>query len=159
MMQQSGLFTAIRGPDGLHKNHISKVLLRWYRRCILLSVFDRCVLKDPYDPRGGSFTGPCVGMTIDEALNEYIRTLDEVPHHFQLHFMHGAEILGYQHPDPEIRAWWLLTYRRLVADAHLRPELEEEFHQRLSDDFHQWRRREVVTSDNVGVPPQAPGAL
>jgi len=36
---------------------------------------------------------------IDKALKEYLYSVDEVPHHFHLHLMHAAEILGYKHPD------------------------------------------------------------
>lgn len=57
-MQQSVLLSAIRGMDGLPKLHAAKKLLKWYRRCILLSAFDRRALTDPFEPGGGSFTGP-----------------------------------------------------------------------------------------------------
>ena len=59
MMQQSILLTATRAPDGLRKTHPVKTLCRYLRRCYLLSAFDNCILEDPYDPRGGSFMGPC----------------------------------------------------------------------------------------------------
>src|SRR5262245_28467293 len=36
-MQQTVLLTAIRGPDGIAKYSSVKLLLRWYRRCVLLS--------------------------------------------------------------------------------------------------------------------------
>lgn len=58
MMQQTVLLTAIRGPDGLPKYGPVKSLLRWYRRCILLSAIDGKILNNPYDENGGSFTGP-----------------------------------------------------------------------------------------------------
>ena len=44
MMQQSVLIAAVRGPDGIAKNHVAKLLLRWYRRCILKSAFDQAVI-------------------------------------------------------------------------------------------------------------------
>src|SRR4051794_40210232 len=112
MMQQTVLLTAVRGPDGLPKYHPSKYVLRWYRRCVLLSAMDGRVLTDPVEPNGGSFTGPaltpspgahryrctpderwCQGM--NERIDNYLQSLDEVPHHFQLHLMHAVEILGY----------------------------------------------------------------
>ena len=46
-MQQSVLLTAIRGPDGLPKDHITKVLLRWYRRCVLRFAFQGTIFTDP----------------------------------------------------------------------------------------------------------------
>src|SRR4051812_21101410 len=58
MMQQSVLFTAVRGPDGIPKYSSVKYILRWFRRCVLLSAMDRKVFTDPITPGGGSFTGP-----------------------------------------------------------------------------------------------------
>ncbi len=57
-MQQTVLLTAVRGPDGIAKYHPSKFLLRWFRRCMLLSAMDGKALTNPYDNNGGSFTGP-----------------------------------------------------------------------------------------------------
>jgi hypothetical protein len=171
MMQQSVLLTAVRGPDGLPKYHPVKYLLRWFRRCVLLSAMDGRVLADPVEPNGGSFTGPSVvwdrqgfiaagelrdgaGHTaasaawrsttfeaLDDWVSDYLRSLDEVPHHFQLHFMHAAEIVGYKHPDPDIRAWWHSVYCRLVHDMHLWPESSDEMDRRLGDDREGWLAR------------------
>jgi hypothetical protein len=57
-MQQTVLLTAIRAPDGTGKYSPPKMLLRWLRRCVLISALDNLVLINPFDPRGGSFTGP-----------------------------------------------------------------------------------------------------
>ena len=162
MMQQSVLLAAVRGADTLSKYNSGKYLLRWYRRCILLSAMDGRVLEDPVEPNGGSFTGPSVIWDADEhghyyravnlsgrgrstweaaledLVDQYIATLDEVPHHYQLHFMHAVEILGYKHPDQKIRDWWLGCYNRLVLDMHLHPETEEELDFRLGDSREQW---------------------
>ena len=168
MMQQSVLISSLRGPDGLRKDHVSKLLIRWLRRCVLLSAFDRCVLPLPYDvgpPKGGSFTGPSLAYSISfdrprpgpldwptwqekmhELVKEYLRHVDETPHHFQLHFMHAAEIVGYKHPDADIRLWWLECYRELVNDMHLFPESETAMDKRLGDREEDWRARESVTA-------------
>jgi hypothetical protein len=55
----------------------------------------------------------------DEIVGDYLKSLDALPHHFQVHFMHAAEILGYKHPNEPIRSWWHRTYLRLVHDLHL----------------------------------------
>lgn len=60
-MQQSVLLACVRGPDNIEKYHASKALIRWYRRCILLSAMDGEVIDNPQDQRGGSFTGPFAG--------------------------------------------------------------------------------------------------
>jgi hypothetical protein len=171
-MQQSVLIAAVRAPDGLRKDHPVKVLLRWYRRCVLKSAFDGGVLADPFSPGGGSFTGP-FGMhhaeeycgdvgkgfythgiavpydrrqAFDHMRKVYLRYVDEIPHHFQLHFMHAAQIVGYKHDDEQVRLWWDTFYRMIVNDAHLFPESEEQMDARLSDSEAGWRAREEVTA-------------
>lgn len=184
-MQQSVLFAAVRAPDGLRKDHPTKVLLRWYRRCILLSAFDRRALTCPFEEGGGSFTGPfkfghVATFLIDphrpERLREahsrwysargianthlrdvqrkfrwrmfdkmrevYLRHVDEMPHHFQLHFMHAAQIVGCHHPSTAIRAWWREFYLMIVNDAHLQPESDADMNLRLSDNSDEWKKRE-----------------
>ncbi|MDF0540815.1 hypothetical protein PX699_00535 [Sphingobium sp. H39-3-25] len=204
LMQQTVLLTAIRGPDGLPKYGPVKMLLRWYRRCILLSAMDRAVLPDPLCDGGGSFTGPsvslaalrssasarqsarraedwaqdmddirelgeplvfrveddrnCWGLTLAEAIadqmeedgweplmhdvvGQYLRDVDAIPHHFQMHLLHAIEILGYKHPDRRIRGWWHQTYERLVHDMHLWPETEAQLDRRLGDNRDQWLER------------------
>lgn len=146
-MQQSVLIAAVRGPDGIKKDHPVKVLCRWLRRSFMISAFDRRAKLDPYEEGGGSFTGPCRNNTVRDighALELYVRSIDELPHHFQLHFMHTAEILGYKHPVMWIRIWWMSCYFTIVNDAHLRPESVEDMDKRLSDNEQSWRAREKV---------------
>lgn len=156
-MQQTVLLTAVRGPDGIPKYHPCKFLLRWFRRCSLVSSLDGCVLTTPFEPGGGSFMGPSFDAArggfdghwppeMDDQVSEYLRALDELPHHFQLHFLHAAEIVGYKHPDRQIRAWWLKTYHRLVHDMHLWPETEEQMDLRLGDDRAGWLARNDVAT-------------
>lgn len=158
MMQQTVLLTAVRGPDGLPKYGPCKYLLRWFRRCILLSAMDKRALTTPYENNGGSFTGPSItikpGQENDwEELMEpliagYLQSLDAIPHHFQLHFMHAAEILGYKHPDTRIREWWCALYLRLVKDMHLYPESEQQMDERLGDERSGWlKHADPATTD------------
>lgn len=185
-MQQSVLFAAVRAPDGLRKDHPTKVLLRWYRRCVLLSAFDRRALTCPFEDGGGSFTGPFKFGHVatflidahhpdrlrqahsqwyygkgapdhqrsqdrqrefrwhmfDKMREVYLRHVDEMPHHFQLHFMHAAQIVGCHHPSTAIRAWWREFYLMLVNDAHLEPETDAAMNLRLSDNSDEWKKRE-----------------
>lgn len=60
VMQQSVLFSGIRGMDGLPKLHPAKMLVRFYRRCVLISAFEGATLTNPYDGGGGDFTGPSI---------------------------------------------------------------------------------------------------
>lgn len=166
IMQQSVLLAAIRGPDTIRKDHVAKLLLRWFRRCILISAFDGRALTNPYEDGGGSFTGPSLrpAATVEEAremadkwpvlmaelLKDYLKTVDELPHHFQLHFMHAAEIIGYKHPDPTISAFWNYVYTRLVNDMHLLPEDEDHMDYRLGDCQQSWRACEEVVAAQPG---------
>lgn len=158
LMQQSVLISTVRGPDGIRKDHVAKLLLRWLRRNVLLSAFDGTVLEWPNVLGGGSFTGPSINArTSDELENPeycaieltmlgrlYLNRVDELPHHFQLHLMHAAEILGYKHPVAWVRAWWYSFYLSIVNDAHLFPESEALMDQRLGDTEAGWRAREEV---------------
>lgn len=150
LMQQSVLLTAVRGPDGLEKYGCVKMLLRWYRRCVLVSAFDKKVLDHPADTGGGSFTGPSIGYAkrnnnwiqgMDDLVGEYLQKLDAIPHHFQMHFLHAVEILGYKHTNKTIRNWWGGVYVRLVNDLHLHPETEDELDERLGDTAAGWKKR------------------
>jgi hypothetical protein len=183
-MQQSVLLTAVRGPDGIPKYHSVKYLLRWYRRCILLSSFMGRVVPNPYDSDGGSFLGPSIdpppsrdpenppcharsaddwcdrdgpggfmGHTcwesparywtagMDALVSQYLQAADELPHHWQMHFMHAVEIVGYKHPELLIRQWWRVVYDRLVHDMHLFVETEEQMDRRLGDKRETWLER------------------
>lgn len=155
MMQQSVLITAIRGPDGSPKYGPVKMLQRWFRRCVLKSAIDGKALINPYDSNGGSFTGPSIDREVlsdsltswtwevpmNVLVGEYLKTLDALPHHFQLHFLHAAEIIGYKHEDERIRVWWCGVYNRLVHDMHLHAENEAEMDQRLGDNRAGWLAR------------------
>lgn len=91
---------------------------------------------------------------MDDHVSDYLRDVDALPHHFQMHFMHAAEIIGYKHPgfeekdladftlwDVTVRNWWRAVYERLVHDMHVHPETEEELDRRLGDSREQWLER------------------
>lgn len=167
-MQQGVLVSSVRGPDGMRKDHIAKLLIRWLRRCTLHMAFESAeakspvVFTDPVAKGGGSFTGPSLPNhhwnlldwreSMMKVLDQYLSTLDEVPHHFQLHFMHASEILGYKHPDDRIREWWNKVYARLANDMHLGPESELQMNFRLGDKMKNWVDCEEVMA-------KAPGSL
>lgn len=149
-MQQSVLISAVRGPDGMVKNHPSKMLCRWFRRCVLLSAFDKKALTNPYEAGGGSYTGPSVSQdtfnpdrweeAMDGRVKEYLDNIDDLPFHFHLHLLHAIEIVGYKHSDERIREWWYKTYCRLAHDMHLVTEDKGSLDARLNDDESAWRK-------------------
>jgi hypothetical protein len=78
---------------------------------------------------------------MNSLVSQYLQCVDELPHHFQLHFMHAVEIIGLKHPDELIRMWWHGVYERLVHDLHLWPETEEQMDARLGDEIAGWAAR------------------
>ena len=143
-MKQTLLITAVRGPDGIRKHHTVKILLRWLRRCILYDAISHTIYNDPYQSGGGSFLGPCDLKGIDAVRDEYFDYVDELPHHFQMHFIHASEILGYDYPNIKIREWWKEFYLENVRNLHLIPEIEETMDHRLKD----YKRKDRNTCQN-----------
>lgn len=137
LMQQTVLLCALRGPDGSMKNAGCKYLLRWYRRCILKSAMDGSIFLDPYTEGGGSFMGP-IPNSMDWALTEYFNSIDSLPHHYQMHFLHAIEILGYKHPHSIISKRWFYIYNKYVQKMHLNIETVEQLDYRLRDNEEQW---------------------
>lgn len=83
-------------------------------------------------------------MSLADALEGYLRSVDEIPHHFQLHLMHAVEILGYMHPTKHIADWWNDFYCKIVNDAHLNMETKEQMVYRLGDNEKQWIDKEEI---------------
>lgn len=139
-MQQSVLMSAMRNADMVEKGHPSKDLVRWYRRCVVLSAFDRKALLDPSDPGGGSYTGPT--PDIEKAADDFLRARDGMSLHYYAHAMHAFQIVGVNHPEPWIAAFWRRVYFRMAHALHLYPEPDEELEKRLSDNLETWKARE-----------------
>lgn len=172
-MQQSVLLTGLRAPDTLAKNHPAKRLMRWYRRCILVCAFCKKVHTTPDEWCEGSFTGPLVPrdqptgepiqqggelrpyLEADRIARDYLVNVDEIPHHFHLHLLHGAQIIGNKHPDRRIdpvgvAMWWERFYSNGVNDMHLHTESEAMMDDRLSGVPALWKARETFPADTEG---------
>lgn len=141
--QQSVLLSAMRNADGVEKGHPSKDLIRWFRRCVVLSAFDGRALTNPYEPGGGSYTGPLRDdQTLEDAADAFLRARDGMSLHYYAHAMHAFEIVAYHHPDDTIGEFWLAVYERMALALHLRPESCSDMDQRLGDSESDWRRWE-----------------
>lgn len=157
LMQQTVLLSAVRGCDGMAKYHKAKPLVRWYRRCILLSAFDGATLLSPFSPGGGSFAGPIIGgmdeksapynephreLLLKTSTDDFIVSRDDMHMHYFTHMMHAFQIVGYKHPIKEIQSFWREVYCRMVYSLHLWPESQGEMDKRLGDNEEGWRKRE-----------------
>lgn len=136
-MQQATLLSALRGPDNVPKAHPSKGLVRYLRRCVMITAFDGVRILDMHAPGGGDYTGPVTeGMC---PIKDFMWCIDALPFHFTTHFIFAAEILAYQHDVFEVRKFWIEFYLKVCKKLHMHPETKEELNARLSDDYEIWK--------------------
>jgi hypothetical protein len=141
MQQQSVLVLACRGPDGVAKFHPCKEIVCHYRATVLKAAY----LGRPMLPGEGDATTfmHLRALTDDKAWrateNGFFNSVDAIPHHYYMHLMHGAQIVGYKHPDDLFRKRWIGFYLRCCDDLHLYPEMEAHMDARLNDwDRQHW---------------------
>lgn len=137
MQQQSVVLLAARGPDGISKDHPVKDVQRAYRGTVFLAAYYGRPLA--YGEKADGFMsmdwfGSDLAWPVTVA--RFLASLDTLPHHYIMHLLYGAEILGYKHPDLRYRRRWLGLYVDTVTEIHLKPESEEEMDTRLGD----WRQ-------------------
>src|SRR5690349_12516011 len=123
MQQQSVLVLACRGPDGIAKFHPTKEIVARYRATVLKAAYlGRAMRIDEGDDT--------TFMTLrhfsdDESwmllTRDFFDHVDSLPHHYYMHLMHGAQIIGYKHPIELFCNRWGLFYQRCCHDLHLYP--------------------------------------
>jgi len=136
MQMQSVLILACRGPDSIAKFHPAKLLVARYRASVLKAAYSGRALR-PGEGEATTF------MTMegvdhietweDNILRAWFEHVDEIPHHYIMHLMHGAQIIGYKHPDSLYRSRWMEFYLRSCHDLHLHAETEHDMDRRLCD--------------------------
>jgi len=140
LQQQSVLLLALRGPDGVRKHHPMKAIQRCYRGTILkAAAYNR--MLDVGEKADNFMCMENIGdlQLWGEMIKDYFAYIDELPHHFHMHLMHGAEILGYSHPEPWLRGRWYRFYKACCDDAHVPLETKYQMDRRLSDwDRESW---------------------
>lgn len=138
MQQQSVMLLGARGPDTVGKFHPCKDVVRAYRATVFKAAYFGRELM--WGERADSF------MSLDiiadsqhwgNVVNNFFDTVDEVPHHYYLHLVHGTEIIGYKHPDHKYRVAWSDFYLRACDNLHMKPESIFDMDKRLGD----WGRR------------------
>jgi hypothetical protein len=134
LQQQSVLLLAARGPDGVRKHHPCKEVIRAYRGTVLRAAKYGRFLR--WGEKADTFMGLDAIANEDRwkfAMRDYFDSVDELPHHYHLHLVHGAQVLAHQHPEEPQRQRWMSFYAKACEDAHLNPETEEQMNVRLSD--------------------------
>jgi len=138
LQQQSVLFLAARGPDGVAKASPCKAVQVAYRASVFMAGRFGRMLE--WGEKADSFMSLdvfAVPSLWNGAVDDFFKHGDSLPHHYLMHLMHGAQILGYKHPDKRFSERWFAFYLRMVEDLHLHTESESEMDHRLGD----WDRR------------------
>ena len=122
LRHQGILVSAIRGGDANAKDDPTKDLIKAYRDVILVS----------FDEKPSRFIEK---VSLDELklrMKKVLDSFDHYPMHFLLHIIFASEVIGYKHPDEEIRNIWKWFYETFVYKIHLNPETEEQMDSRLT---------------------------
>lgn len=135
MQQQSVLVLACRGPDGIPKFHPSKEVVRHYRATVLKAAYLGRPMR-PGESDGTTFMS--LGLLTDDinwtkACNDFYDYVDQLPHHYYMHLLHGAQIIGYKHPMELFRLRWSQFYSLGCKDLHFMSETEQQMDYRLND--------------------------
>jgi hypothetical protein len=139
LQQQCVLLLAGRGPDGVAKNHPCKEIQRNYRGTIFVAGrYGRMLNWGEHADSFMSLAAIGKDELWGQASDDFFDSIDSLPHHFTAHIMHGAEILGYKHPERRFRDRWGIFYLKCVEDLHLAVETEKDMDIRLND----WNRRD-----------------
>lgn len=134
LRQQGTVILALRGPDGLRKEHPSKAIIRSLRGCVMVTGRMGTAMKLGERFEDDKFMR--MDLIVDdqawvEASDAFFASIDEYNLHFFQHLLHAAAVLGFNHPVPAVAANWLDFYHRGVHKLHMKPETREEFTYRL----------------------------
>ena len=123
LRMQGVLVTGLRGCDGYPKEDWTKTVLRAIRNKVLV----------PADARELAYKGGFMSYQTGE-LAALKLDLDQYPVHFVTHIMHACEVIGYKHPDVDVRVEFFNFYLRLAQKMHLNIESELQFDARMMED-------------------------
>lgn len=126
LRHQGVLLTAVRGCDTEDRHGPSKLLTRAYRGEIL-----HTHAADPKQSR--SFIEVCEADELLKRMNQFAASHDHLPHHFTMHFIHAAEIVGYYGPSQRA-SYWYAFYFQMCNKFHMSPETKIELDHRLGAD-------------------------
>lgn len=115
---QALLLTAMRGPDALNKHNSAKSVVRYLRGAI-------CKPAGDWD---GSNNNDFMWGEYDHFMSwcgSFWDDHDEYPHHFIMHLVHCAQVIGYKHPVDRIAEKWFTFYMEACISFHMNPESEQ----------------------------------
>jgi hypothetical protein len=121
LMMQSVLLSATRACDGISKHDVSKKLVRKVRAQVFVDA--RPVTKQSFLQKDTE--------TFSEIVQEFCSDIDKYPVHFVSHIWFALEIIGYLHPDKNIKAQYFAAYSTIIDSLHLNIETKAQLHSRL----------------------------
>lgn len=127
LRHQGVLLTAVRGCDVSPKEDPCKALTRCYRSVVL-----NAHVGDP--TKAKTFIEAPPYEEVARRMIAVAKDHDALPHHYIMHLVHAAEIVGYFHPSAETRELWFGFYEEMVRRLHLRVETRDELNLRLCAD-------------------------
>ncbi len=126
LREQGTLLTCVRGCDLVPKFPLDSVVRR------LVGSLRHAFLV-PADPREVDKAPGC--FFISKIPEDWKPSeLGHYPQHWLSHVMHSAEVIGWRHPEQEIRCNFRDVYFKIVYSLHLNPETFPQFERRLSED-------------------------
>lgn len=128
LRHQGVLLGAVRGPDGVSRECPAKALVRSYRAAVLV-----CHCGDP--AKAKSYIEEVGYDELIARMSAVAKSHDDLPHHFLLHLVHAAEIVGYKGPRPGlVSVAWGWFYQKMCHKFHVTAETEAELDLRLNAD-------------------------
>lgn len=127
LRHQGVLVASVRGCDTAPRHDPSKLLSRCLRAEIL-----NAHVGDAFKAK--TFIEQVSSAELEERMNAFLKNCDHYPHHFVMHFVHAAEVVGYHGPSAEARMRWRGFYLRACNRLHMNPETSEQLDARLNAD-------------------------
>lgn len=126
LREQGTLLTCVRGCDLTPKYPLDSTARK------LVGAL-RYAFMVPCDPREVDAEPGCFFIS-QPPLDWKASELGHYPQHWLSHVMHAAEVIGWRHPDEDLRFAFRSIYFKIVRSLHLNPETFEQFEARLSED-------------------------
>lgn len=124
--QQALLMTGMRGPDGCNKHNPAKVIVRFLRGAI-------CKPAGNWDGENNNDFMWGDYSVFSENTRKFFDDPDGYPHHFIMHLVHCAEVIGYRHPLYSVGLHWHEFYIKACHSLHMTPETVDQMDNRLND--------------------------
>lgn len=119
---QGVLISSVRGCDTAQKDDPVKLLARSYRATILISP----------SSKPSSFMDYISDERVSIRMKSVCRDCDHLPHHYLMHLIHAAQIVGYHHPNHLISERWKWFYQRMCHQLHMSHETKSMLERRLT---------------------------